>query len=129
MTVKHRLVAVALGFLGGSWIAYGDITAPFPGIAPIGWLMVPAGVAAVVIAGALYLGWPWARWPGIILAIALLVLPQLAYGWAALQSSGLDLSAGLTLAWAVPGLWIACVLSTPWPVRGAEPATHGEPPG
>jgi hypothetical protein len=129
MTIKHRLVAVALGFLGGSWILYGDITGPLPGIDPVGWLMVPAGVATVVVAGALYLGWDWARWPGIILAVALIVLPQLAYGLAALQSSGLDMSSALTLAWAMPGLWIAWVLSTSWPLGGGEQAAHGESSG
>jgi hypothetical protein len=129
MTIKHRLAAVALGILGGSWILYGDITGPLPGMAPVGWLMVPAGVAAVVVAGALYLGWDWARWPGIILAVALVVLPQLAYGWAAFQSSGLDVSGALTLARAVPGLWIAWVLSTSWTPRGADQAAHGDSAG
>lgn len=129
MTIKHRFVAVALGFLGGSWILVGDLTGPFPGIAPVGWLMVPAGVAAVVVAGALYLGWDWARRPGIVLAVSLVILPPLAYSWATFQTSGLDVSGALTLARAVPGLWIAWVLSTSWPPRGADQAAHGDSSG
>lgn len=115
MRLKHRAMAVALGVLGGSWILYGDITGPLPGMTPVGWLMVPAGVAAIVVAGALYLGWAWARWPGIVLSAVLLVLPQLAYGWRSLWTSGLDAAVVGNLLWVLVGAWIILVLLTDWP--------------
>ena len=128
MTLKHRLVAVALGVFGGSWILYGDLIGPLPGTQPVGWLMVPAGVASVVVAGALHLGWDWGRWPAIVLSAVLIVSPPLAYGWGALEVAGLNVSILVDLLAIVPGCWIIHVLLTDWPPRATQQQADGGPP-
>lgn len=79
MTTSLRIMAILLALLGVERIVYADIILILPGMAePTPVVSVAIGLAIVVAAVGLYLGFGWSRWPGVIGA-ALVMLQVTAY--------------------------------------------------
>ena len=67
MTTSLRIVAVLLGFLGTERVVYADVFAILPGtMEPTPALNMAIGLAILIAAIGLFLGYGWARWPAII---------------------------------------------------------------
>jgi hypothetical protein len=114
MTTSLRIIAVLLGLLGAERIIYADVFAVVP------WMMGPTpalnmaiGLAILIAAAGLFLGYGWARWPAIIGA-TYVVLQGLAYfAWGLSQS--LDPGAVFGLIEPILGAVIIIRLLRHWP--------------
>lgn len=97
MKTSLRITAILLGLLGLERIIYAEIILLLPGMAePTPVVSAAIGLAIVVVAIGLFLGFGWARWPGV-LGATLVMLQGLAYlAW--------DLGQGLAPAAVVIGL-------------------------
>ena len=79
MTTSLRIIAVLLGLLGAERIIYADYFAVVPGtMEPSPALNMAIGLAILIAAIGLFLGYGWARWPAIIGA-TFIALQGLAY--------------------------------------------------
>ena len=79
MTTSLRIMAILLGLLGLERIVYGDVISLLPVMAePTPALSAAIGLAILVAAVGLFLGFGWARWPSVVGA-ALVMLQGLAY--------------------------------------------------
>lgn len=114
MTASLRIIAVVLGLLGAERIIYADVFAAVPGMTePRPALNMAIGLAIVIAAMGLFLGYGWARWPAIIGAtfVALQGLAYLARG----LSESLDLGLVIGLIEPILGAVIIIRLLRHWP--------------
>ena len=114
MTTSLRIIAVLLGLLSAERIIYADIFAVVPGMMePTPALNMAIGLAILIAAIGLFLGYGWARWPAIIGAtfIALQGLAYVAWG----LSESLDPGFVFGLIEPILGAVIVIRLHRHWP--------------
>lgn len=79
MKTSLRITAILLGLLGLERIVYAEIVLLLPSMAePTPVASVAIGLAIVVAAVGLFLGFGWSRWPGV-LGATLVMLQGFAY--------------------------------------------------
>jgi hypothetical protein len=79
MTTSLRIMAVLLGLLGVERIVYADVVAVLPQMAePTPALSAAIGLAILVFATGLFLGFGWSRWPSA-LGATFVMLQGIAY--------------------------------------------------